>query len=234
MILPETGAETGAAPQWQPRPDRFILAAGELHLWQASLTVSPERYQPALDLSVDEVARYARLRSPADRRFAVARTILRRLLARYLHCEPAAIAFDYGDRGKPELRWSQSSLQPPLRFNLSHSQDVAVYAVAPAGRVGVDVECLRPVPAWAKLASRYFSPQEQQRLSQLAGRAQQREFLRIWTQKEAYVKATGEGIAGLAVAKVPDSWFCASTVLDNAVVATVGEDVTELKLFRWA
>ncbi len=91
-------------------------------------------------LSSDELARAARFHFERDRtRFSVARAALREILAHYLGTSPAEIAFVYGDHGKP-------ALAPPygdLRFNLSHSHDLALCAVARGSEVGVDVERIR-------------------------------------------------------------------------------------------
>ena len=119
-------------------------------------------------LSVDELARVDRLPAVAARRFAGARGTLRLILSQYLGCRAASIAFDYGDRGKPYLRRSPHR-QRQVQFNLSHSRDVAVYAVTAQGTIGVDVECIRPVPSLTKLARRCFSPQECASLDDLTG-----------------------------------------------------------------
>lgn len=217
-------------PCWQVPPLSLALGEGEVHLWWASLRMTPSQQSHALDLlAADEIARFARLRSPADRRFAAARSILRRLLSQYLQCPPEALAFTYSDRGKPAL---QQPVQP-LQFNLSHSGDVAVYAVARRGAIGVDVECIRPVVAWKRLARRYFSDRECAHLETLPEQNRTQAFLQIWTQKEAYVKATGEGIRGLATATCPEHWRCSTVELPGAVASLTSELGQAPQLFLW-
>ncbi|MEO0409723.1 MAG: 4'-phosphopantetheinyl transferase superfamily protein, partial [Cyanobacteria bacterium P01_A01_bin.135] len=94
--------------------------------------------------------------------------------------------------------------------------------------------CIRPVSAWERLARRYFSCQERDYLQGLCDAARQRAFLQIWTQKEAYVKATGEGIRGLA-AGCPNGWRYATTEIPGAVmsVAASGE-LQAVRRFIWA
>ncbi|MBB5082705.1 4'-phosphopantetheinyl transferase family protein [Nonomuraea endophytica] len=86
-----------------------------------------------------------------------------------------------------------------LDFNLSHSGEWALIAVAPEGRrVGVDVERISPDADILELAARMYQPEEVERV-RAAGAP---EFFRLWTAKEAYIKATGVGLAGLRDTRV--------------------------------
>lgn len=171
------------------------LSADEVHLWLAHLDGSewrPEDLVPTL--SADELRRadafaYAR----EQRRFVVGRALLRRLLARYLRADPAAVGFAYGPYGKPEL--ASGGGCPPLRFNCAHSGPLALYAIAARRRVGIDIEALRPLPEAAAIAQLCFSPRERATLATLPRDTLEPAVLRAWTLKEAYVKATGEGLA---------------------------------------
>jgi 4'-phosphopantetheinyl transferase len=147
----------------------------EVHSWSVRLDVAPDDYSATL--ADDERARSARLRFEHDRRrFIVARGALRTLLGRYLGIHPAAIRFVYNSYGKPEL---SPDLSSGLRFNLSHSADLALIAIAADAAVGVDVEQIRPQPDAAAIGSLHLNDQA---------------FFRWWTRKEAYVKARGEGL----------------------------------------
>jgi 4'-phosphopantetheinyl transferase len=174
------GGGSGAAPPH-----------GEVHLWLAGVAELAERAAALLGtLSADERDRAGRFHREADwRRFVVARGALRIILARYLGSDARALAFRYGPFGKPELP------DAPLRFNLSHSGDLALCAVTRGRAVGVDVEQLRPVADCEQLAARYFSPEEHAALVQLSAAARSRAFLACWTRKEAYVKARGDGLS---------------------------------------
>lgn len=125
-----------------------------------------------------------------------ARDALPALLAELLGCEPHALALGRGEFGKPFLAGSA-----PLEFNLSHSGEVRVLALSRCQPLGVDIETLRrPRPA-LELARRFFTPQEADALERLDPAARERAFLRLWSCKEAVVKAIGRGI-GFGLAEV--------------------------------
>ena len=120
-------------------PGAEVLGEDEVHVWRIALDCG-DGDSLRSGLSSDELARAARFHFERDRtRFSVARAALREILAHYLGASPDEIAFVYGGHGKP-------ALAPPhgdLRFNLSHSHDVALCAVARGREVGVDVERIR-------------------------------------------------------------------------------------------
>jgi 4'-phosphopantetheinyl transferase len=179
-----------AAPPVHPE-----LAGGEVHVWQASLDLrEPRLNQIRRFVSGDERERADRFRFPRDRdRFLAARGILRLLLARYLRGDPERVKFRYGRSGKPEL--PESSRTPTLHFNISHSRGLGLFAFAHARRVGIDLEALRPVPEAEQIAERFFSPRERSALLALPRTARLESFLRLWTCKEAFLKASGEGLS---------------------------------------
>jgi 4'-phosphopantetheinyl transferase len=143
-------------------------------------------------LSAEERERASRFQvAAARRRFVIGRTLLRRELGAAVGADPTALAFSTGNRGKPLL--ATPGLDDPPRFNLSHSGDL-VAAVFADVEVGVDVEELRSVPTAERLARRFYSPAECAALHGLDGGVRDRAFLRIWTRKEAYLKATGLGV----------------------------------------
>jgi len=144
-------------------------------------------------LPVEERMRADRFRiDSARRRFILARALVRRELATVVGVDPLVIGLGVGDRGKPYL--NRPTTGAPPRFNLSHSGDLVVLVVAEV-EVGVDVESLRPVPNAERLARRFFSPAERRTVLSLEGDERDHAFLRIWTRKEAYLKATGVGVA---------------------------------------
>lgn len=150
-------------------------------------------------LPEDERARAGRFRvSDARGRFVLGRTLLRRMLGELLAVPGESLALALDERGKPRL--AASDAEPRLHFNLSHSGRVVALAVA-AVPVGVDVEALREVANVERLARRFFSPAEAAAVLAAAGGDRGRIFLRTWTQKEAYLKATGLGI-GMALREV--------------------------------
>lgn len=170
------------------------LSADDVHVWQAGLEVPAagrERFYATL--SEDERERAARFHFDRDRhRFIAARGFLREVLGRYLRSDPAQLRFVYSAYGKPSLG---AEFDQRLRFNLSHSHELALCAVTLERDVGVDVEFIRPEFADDDVARRFFSAPETARLRALP-RAQYAEaFFNCWTRKEAYIKARGEGLS---------------------------------------
>jgi len=126
-------------------------------------------------------------------RFITARAVLRSLLANYLDCAPEDLQFDYGANGKPALagRLADSG----LFFNLAHSEDLALIAVTRLGPIGVDIEQIRPISDVDELVGRFFSPRENALFQSVPADQKNIAFFNLWTRKEAWLKATGEGIA---------------------------------------
>lgn len=182
-------------------PANRSLAETEIHIWQASLAVSSDELEQfAQTLSVDEQARANRLRFPRDaHRFVASRGILRALLGRYLQIAPDQIQFCYGDRGKPSLAKPTNA---SLAFNLSHSEDWMVCAIARSCQVGIDLEYIRPVADLEQLTQRFFSPQEHAAIHALSEELRLRSFFQHWTCKEALLKAIGDGLMNLTSIEV--------------------------------
>jgi len=176
--------------RWNPPVVPPRLAAGEVHVVAASLDDLP----PAMPLWLcpDEKERAARFHFERDqRRFAAARGMLRALLGRYLGVDPSVLVFDYGRYGKPAL----ASPWPGLRFNVSHSGGLALFAFATDHEIGVDIEQERALPEMDSIAERNFSPLENAALRRLAEPERRRAFFRCWTRKEAFIKAVGDGLS---------------------------------------
>jgi 4'-phosphopantetheinyl transferase len=164
-----------------------------VHVWLGQLEPPPEvlRRCAAL-LSADEQQRAARFYFPRDaNRFTVARGTLRTLLGHYLGEAPHSLRFVEGTHGKPALAGSDVS----LHFNISHSHQLALVAVAREREVGVDIERLRPEVAGEKIAERFFSTAEVATLRALPTEQQVEGFFNCWARKEAYIKGRGLGLA---------------------------------------
>ncbi|HEX8067413.1 MAG TPA: 4'-phosphopantetheinyl transferase superfamily protein [Thermoleophilaceae bacterium] len=186
--------EAGAPPETGGEPR---LRADGVHVWIASLEAPPDEAV----LSDDERERAGRYAvEGAKRRFVNARTALRRLLAAYVDADPAALVLRQAPcvhcgepHGKPFLAEPATGW---LRFNLSHSGERAVVAVVHGREVGVDVEEATAERRLDPIPQRWFTPEEAASLEPLAGEARLAAFYRLWTRKEAYLKATAEGIGG--------------------------------------
>jgi len=211
-VIPEIGL-------WQLPPADLTVEKSTLHLWRISI----DSYLPLLDplqkiLSRDELLRAQRLLDVTKRkRFIVTRACLRILLGRYLNLSPVTIRFTYNQHGKPFL----DSHQHRLLFNLSHSEDKAVLAVTTEKNVGVDLEKINFKLNYRSIADQYFTPEEQLCLDCYPEARKRRAFYRLWTQKEALLKAAGSGFQttdfGLDVVKakltiktfpLQDSFIC--------------------------
>ncbi|MGC9506240.1 4'-phosphopantetheinyl transferase family protein [Baaleninema sp.] len=174
-----------------------LLESDTVDLWCVALDAENFPNEDTREiLSESERKRSQRYRFDRDRRrFVLARTALRWILGDYLQISPQAVQFEYGDRGKPYLP------DTALSFNLSHSQDLALIAITWNRALGVDLEYKRTIDSTA-LAQRFFSPREVAALNQIAEPQRNATFFDYWTCKEAYLKATGEGIAGLSGVEV--------------------------------
>ena len=166
----------------------------EIHVWHASLDRADEvicELEPLL--APEEKARADRFHFVRDRnRFVVARGRLRELLGAYLRQAPASLEFTYAQHGKPSL--AGDNLTSGLSFNLSHSGDMVVYAIARERNLGIDVEYMRSDAASEGIAQRYFSAREVDDLQSLPVQGRVEGFFNCWTRKEAYLKATGMGL----------------------------------------
>ena len=167
------------------------MRTDEVSVVYAKLDLPDERLAELTGhLSDDERARAERLAFEGDRRcFVAARGLLRELLGQHLDTPPGALRFSYGSRGKPFLEGQT------LRFNLSHAHGRAAYAFAVGREVGIDLERIREVERMARIAARVFPTADADAVAAASGEKQAAEFFRAWTRREAYGKATGEGLA---------------------------------------
>jgi 4'-phosphopantetheinyl transferase len=180
---------------WVAPPEQLTLLDDEVHVWRASLTRTPSELQSLSSLlAPDEISRAQRFHFERDRAsFIVARARLRTILAAYLKLNPAQLQFSYSPHGKPALNNAEGPDE--LRFNLSHSHALALYAVTRNREIGVDVEYIRADFANEEIAARFFSNTEIATLRALPTGQRTESFFNCWTRKEAYIKARGEGLS---------------------------------------
>lgn len=177
-------------------------------------------------LSPDERERANRFHRDVDRnRFRAVHTAMRMILAEYLNVGPQEVLFSSAAGVKPQLdtRFSGAGIQ----FNLSHSSELALLAVAKGARVGVDIEWIKPEFPTDEVATRFFSAAEVAVLNTLPADERVEAFFSCWTRKEAYVKALGEGLS------VPlDSFDVAFGSQSAAALVRVRDNPGELS--RWS
>ena len=181
-------------PRWQLPPKNLIIGDDEAHVWLTELNLRPVLLENLKDtLSTDELARANRFHFEKDRHhFIAARGTLRLILGNYLNIQPRNLKFTYNRRGKPKI--ANELDQDHVKFNLSHSHGLAVYAVTLSREVGIDIEWVRTSLSFEKIAKRFFSPSEFEMLVALPPSERVKGFFNCWTRKEAYIKAIGEGL----------------------------------------
>jgi 4'-phosphopantetheinyl transferase len=181
-----------AQQTWMRGPAAPVIWPNEVHVWRARLD-APWSWTFDEALSLDDRARADRFRFESDRRkFCVARASLRLILGRYLKAKPGRLQFETGDYGKPYFADAHAS--QGLRFNLSHSNQLALIAITRDREVGVDVEYMRSNFVTDEVAGHFFSSAEAGELRSLPSELKTQSFYNCWTRKEAYIKARGEGL----------------------------------------
>jgi 4'-phosphopantetheinyl transferase len=182
--------------EWSAQTDSHVLLApDEVHIWRACLKPDAAAVQASFDtLTPAERQRADKFYFARDReRFIVGRGVLRRILSRYLNILPNQIRFSYNQFGKPALSAEADASQ--LRFNMSHSHELALYALARGREIGVDIEYARDDFASLEIAERFFAPKEIAMLRAVPASDLTASFFNCWTRKEAFIKALGEGLS---------------------------------------
>jgi len=203
---------------WKPGAEPAGQLADQVQVWLVELDAGldskgeVETAEPGPELALlssDEQERAARfVRARDRRRFARCRAAVREILGSLLGQPPARVRFRAGGQGKPELDpagFSGGSPggqaedgRPAIRFNISHSAELALVAVCRGRELGVDLERVRPIVEADRIVASYFSPREQSDFAAIGDEHKELAFLRGWTRKEAILKGLGIGLAGLA------------------------------------
>ncbi len=197
------------------------MLATEIHVWSAQL--DSEEWPSADRLPAAERERAARLLSPRGRsRWVAARWALRDVLGGYLEEDPARVELRLAKQGKPMLAAPSS----PFRFNLSHSAERALVAVAWEREVGVDIERIAPRRNLDALARRALDPAQAKAIAALPPGERLSAFHTAWTRREAIAKCLGTGLWS------PPSAGAETTVVDldavpgyAAALAVSGRDL---------
>jgi 4'-phosphopantetheinyl transferase len=170
----------------------FFAPPTKAHVWSMSTTAHDSARRVQDILSPDELDTASRFHFERDRtRYVASHVQLRQILSRYLSLPPEEIKFGHGSHGKPFIELARRS----VAFNLSHSGDLALVAVTNESEVGVDIEQVRGDSSFAQIAKQSFSTGENQWLESLDSDDELRGFFRLWTLKEACMKAAGGGLS---------------------------------------
>jgi 4'-phosphopantetheinyl transferase len=180
--------------RWPAAPDP-LPPLGGAHVWAVALDEAGFEIESCrARLSTDEQERADKFKFARDRRrYLIAHTALRDILARYTLADPATLQFITGANGKPKLA-------PPLAgsidFNLSHSHERALVAVNDRREIGVDLEFVKTDFEFLDVAKHFFTEREIASLAALRKSLQRQTFYKCWTGKEALLKAKGTGLSG--------------------------------------
>lgn len=183
-----------------------LIPASDVVVCSTSLVADRDAVTRALTvLDLRERERFERYEN-ADvaRRFAIGRLRLREMLGALLGVAPVAVPIQIGLHGKPAL--SRAAQSSGLRFSVAHCEELLLVALTRLGDVGIDVERVRPIERWARVADRVFCPGDRAAIgSQIAGGDEPSSvFFRFWCRGEAELKAIGCGISGLNAHR--DGW----------------------------
>jgi len=180
---------------WNFPPNSLHLSSNDVHLWLAKLDQSEECVEKLSQiLSKEEQRKSERFHYEKDRNnFIVTHGVLRKILSRYLGIEPNRLQFGYHSHGKPFVFGKSNSEE--ICFNISHSRNLSLYALVRSRQLGVDLEYIRPIPEADHIVAEIFSSYERAMWQQLPENQKQEAFFHIWTGKEAYIKARGEGLS---------------------------------------
>ncbi len=179
---------------WHKVTEPPPLSTDLVQVWWVSLAVDESRLRNLLQtLSPEEKERAAAFKFETHRRhFIAARGQLRRLLGIYLQRAPESVALVPGAYGKPGLVRGQGD--DVLRFNLSHSDEAALFAFGHGREVGVDVEKIRGGVDELAIARQVFAATDVRQLEALEGGARTEAFFHAWTRLEALAKVSGQGL----------------------------------------
>ena len=179
-----------------------------VHIWHIPLDRSHlETGKLSELLSEQEQARAKRFHDDRNRnRFIVARGILRIILSDYTNIPANHLVFGSNLYGKPYLKHAHTN--EILEFNLAHSQDQGILAVAIGRSVGIDLEFIRPIRNYSKMAQSVFTESENRAIRLMPEDKRLIAFFTCWARKEAYVKSIGLGLShfqSFNVAVEPDA-----------------------------
>ena len=212
-----TNADVGTSDMWRLPPANLALNDAVTDVWLASLNAENADESERI-LSDDERERAARFRFAPDRKhFVSARSRLRIILGKYLHLDPCRIVFAYNKYGKPSIG---CEARTDIKFNVSHSGNLALFAFARAREIGVDIERVNTNFVDEAMVRECLTRREIERFRALDGIERERFFFDCWTRKEALVKACGKGLS-LAANRIETDAFAESPAVLGASVVNL-------------
>lgn len=176
-------------------PEKIILATNQLHVWQSDINITKIQAGRIYSiLSKKEKARASRFKFEEHRlKFIAARATLRKILSHYLSIDPNAISFTENKYGKPGLK--DEINKSSIFFNISHSHNMALFAISNEENIGIDIEAVNRKIDFDEISKRFFSDRENEHIQALPISQKSIDFYKIWTAKEAFIKAIGQGLS---------------------------------------
>jgi 4'-phosphopantetheinyl transferase len=184
--------------------DDFHITEKNVHVWFCDFESSAWEVDRFWEILSGEERLKARsfYFSREVKHYVICRGLLKRLLSGYLGVSAGGVPLRYGQYGKPEV--PGGTLEKTIRFNLSRSGGVGLFAFSRENEVGVDVERIREIPELDEIVERFFTNSEKAAFAQIPSSGKTEAFFKLWTRKEAFVKAQGKGLSvGLDTFEVP-------------------------------
>ncbi len=186
MFINKIYCEPMTISKWAIEADYNIK--DHVDLWRISISQVKEKIKSLLQyLTPEEMLKFSKLKKEGDRlRYLVGKSYLKILLSRYLKCNPMDISFKEGLNKKPMLNESHK-----INFNLSHSKNWVVFGLCEE-ELGVDIEFIDSNFDFIPIINNWFSTPETHYIENAY--SPRHEFFKLWTRKEALLKATSVGM----------------------------------------
>ncbi|MGB5418188.1 4'-phosphopantetheinyl transferase family protein [Algibacter sp.] len=170
----------------------FSLTLNQTQIWFINFDISEQEIASLNNfLSEDEILKASKFRFQKDKKSSIiTRGVLRLLSSKYLNTKPGEIKFKYGEFGKPEF-----DLDTEIKFNVSHSGNMAVIGFVLNDDIGIDIEEIKSNFDVSEIAKSHFSSLEIKALNNLPKAEQVKGFYRCWTRKESFIKAKAKGLS---------------------------------------
>lgn len=168
------------------------LIANNIHIWYIPLNIETPFSHVFSILSTDEQEKANNFYFEKHKKHYVYRRFaLRKILSKYYNIDPKTISFSYNDYQKPYIEDNIHLLQ----FNMSASNIMAMLAITKNDLLGIDIECIKPIDDIINIAKQFFSSKEISNFLLIPEYKKLEAFYTIWTRKEAFIKAIGDGLS---------------------------------------
>jgi 4'-phosphopantetheinyl transferase len=193
--MPDTCMSNSWKNTWQKTPDTLSLSKDHIDIWLCDLKqLSGDINNYYSILSEDERERADNLKvEDKKQQFIITRGALRQRLSLLTNIDPKDFVFEYLEHGKPVLANNHQCTD--ITFNVSHSNDLALIAIAHEQSIGIDIEKINHESDHQALMTRFFSKAEQTEFQTMPDTNKARAFCACWTRKEAFIKAVAYGVS---------------------------------------